>query len=247
MQANDPLALRAGRSNDLLGSRGAQFVDQPQHRRGGRLRPVAGEQARPVLDGPRQPPQVALPPNHAAGSVGGGVGSQRGIQAGNDGRQHDPWVALVAIRAPVTARLPCPVTTGDRPLLAAGRAPPQRPLANADRAVPVLAVALHPGQLPPAGGTPWRGDPVAPAARSASSRSPTAVGAGERPLVSTGASPASAAAKRRRLARPPLLCATTWRTVSWSSVGSTAATTATTVPIGSTSVSSPGCVIGRSE
>ena len=88
---------------------------------------------------------------------------------------------------------------------------------------------------------------VAPAARSASRRSPTAVGAGERPLVSTDASPASAAAKRRRLARPPLLCSTTWRTVSWSSVASTAVTTATTVPIGSTSASSPGCVIGRSE
>ena len=42
---------------------------------------------------------------------------------------------------------------------------------------------------------------AAPAARSASRRSPTTRGAGERPLASTDTSPANVVAKRRRLAR----------------------------------------------
>jgi hypothetical protein len=85
--------------------------------------------------------------------------------------------------------------------------------------------------------------PVAPAARSASSRSPTTVGAGERPLVSSDGSAASATARRRRRARPPA-CSTAARTVSRSTAGSTVVTTATTAATGSVSTSPPGSVTG---
>jgi hypothetical protein len=81
---------------------------------------------------------------------------------------------------------------------------------------------------------------LAPAARSAISRSPTTLGAGDRPLPSTDASAASAAARRRRLTRPPPTCSTTWRTVSRSTAESAAVTADTTVPIGSASASLGG-------
>ena len=45
-----------------------------------------------------------------ADSVGDGVRSQRGIQSGNDVRKNDQRVAVVVLRAPVAARLPCPTS-----------------------------------------------------------------------------------------------------------------------------------------
>ena len=86
--------------------------------------------------------------------------------------------------------------------------------------------------------------PVAPAARSASMRSPATLEAGDCPVVSTDGLPASSTARRRRLDRPPPTCSTTRRTRSCPSAGSAAATRETTVPTGSVTASA-GVVTGR--
>jgi hypothetical protein len=75
--------------------------------------------------------------------------------------------------------------------------------------------------------------PPAPAACNASSRSPTARGAGERPVTSTDGSLAKAAARRRRLARPPAALSAACRTVPSPKAGSAAVTRPTTAPTGS--------------
>ncbi len=79
--------------------------------------------------------------------------------------------------------------------------------------------------------------PVAPAARSASMRSPATLEAGDCPVVSTDGSPASSAARRRRLERPPPTRSTIRRTRSCSRAGSAAVTRQTTAPTGSASAS----------
>ena len=119
VQADDAAAVRAGWPGDLPGSSGAQLVDQPQHRRGGRLGAIAGEQRRPGLNGPGQAPQLALPGEHPPGGIGDRAGGQRRIQPGDDPGENGQRVALVTVRAPVTARLAVP-GHGWRPA-AAGR------------------------------------------------------------------------------------------------------------------------------
>jgi hypothetical protein len=79
VQADDPAAARAGRPGDRLGSGGAQLLDQPQHRRGGRLRAIAGEQARIGLHDPGQPAQFALAGEHSPGGIGDRRGGQQRI------------------------------------------------------------------------------------------------------------------------------------------------------------------------
>ena len=162
VQADDAAAVRAGWPGDLLGSGGAQLVDQPQYRCGGRLGAIAGEQRRPGLNGPGQAPQIALPGEHPPGGIGDRAGGQRRIQPGDDPGENGQRVALVTVRAPVTARLAGPVTAGDRPPLAARCARPQRQTPDARAAVPVLTVALHRGDLAVAGRAPRRGDPGCP-------------------------------------------------------------------------------------
>ena len=79
---------------------------------------------------------------------------------------------------------------------------------------------------------------VAPARRRASSSSPTARGAGDRPSRSTPGRCARAAARRRAFARPPATAVTTPRMHSGASAGSAAPTSSTTNPIGSDSTRS---------
>ena len=74
-----------------------------------------------------------------------------------------------------------------------------------------------------------------PAARRAKRRSPTTLGAGACPVMSTDGFSDSASASRRRLARPPLISSTIWRTVTCPRDGSVAMTKAVTAPIGSRS------------
>ena len=155
-------AMRAGRPGDLPGSGGAQLVDQPQHRRGGRLRALAGKQARIGLYRPRQPAQVALAGEHPPGGIGDRAGGQRRIQPGDDPGENGQRVALVTVRAPVTARLVGPVAAGNGPPLAARCARPQRQPPHARAAIPVLTVALDRGDLAVAGRTPQRADPGCP-------------------------------------------------------------------------------------
>ena len=84
----------------------------------------------------------------------------------------------------------------------------------------------------------------APASRRAISRSPTPLGAGERPSVSTPGCSARCEARRRDFARPPATLMTTARIRSVSRRGSTAAIRSTITPTGSARARSrcPGAV-----
>jgi hypothetical protein len=242
VQADDPAAARAGRPGDRLGSGGAQLLDQPQHRRGGRLRAIAGEQARIGLHDPGQPAQLALAGEHSPGGIGDRGGGQQRIHPGDDPGENGQRIALIAVRAPVTARLAGPVAAGNGPPLAARCARPQRQPPDAHAAIPVLAVALQRGDLAVASGAPRRGDPGCPGRAQRQQQVPDDRGSRERPLVSSDGSAASAAARRRRRARPPA-CSTAARTVSRSTAGSAAVTTATTAATGSVSMSAARSVI----
>ena len=80
---------------------------------------------------------------------------------------------------------------------------------------------------------------AAPAARSATSRSATARGAGDLPSASTAGRSARAEARRRALARPPVTAVTTARICSGDSRGSAAATKSVISPTGSDTTRRP--------
>ena len=84
----------------------------------------------------------------------------------------------------------------------------------------------------------WRADRRGAGARRASSSSPTARGAGDRPSRSTPGRSARAAARRRAFARPPATAVTTAADPLRGEPVSTAPTSSTTSPIGSDSARS---------
>ena len=81
----------------------------------------------------------------------------------------------------------------------------------------------------------------------ASSRSPTARGAGERPVTSTDGSLTRAVARRRRLALPAAACSAARRAVSSSSAGSAAVTKLATTPTGSRTGSADAVIARRAR